>query len=168
MLPSAAVVATDIADEVLEALEGNVKRNSLDGAVAVQPFDWSSASSASPLAAAVAAATKPADVVILFADCIYTTRGALLLAGAIDRLLPGGDGGVRQHDRGPCGAVVFGVLPKFRVGITTFEQEMSRRGCVATEMDLPASAFDTSGIRCAGGSVGGYRVVSWRRPVGGR
>ncbi|CAE7235867.1 unnamed protein product, partial [Symbiodinium microadriaticum] len=95
--------------------------------------------------------------VILFADGIYTERGALLLADAATALLrPGG--------------VLLGALPDLRAGIESFEDDLRSRGLTASEVlldeDMISAASrpydeDECGF-IAGGSAQGYRIVMWR------
>ncbi|CAJ1328661.1 unnamed protein product, partial [Effrenium voratum] len=95
--------------------------------------------------------------VVLFADGIYTERGALLLADAATALLR------------PDGVLV-GALPDLRSGMRSFEEDLAVRGLSGTEVvldqDMIAAASrtyeeDALGL-VAGGPAEGYRVMMWR------
>eukprot|EP00929_Paragymnodinium_shiwhaense_P099941 TRINITY_DN61885_c0_g1_i1.p1 TRINITY_DN61885_c0_g1~~TRINITY_DN61885_c0_g1_i1.p1 ORF type:complete len:336 (+),score=40.01 TRINITY_DN61885_c0_g1_i1:162-1169(+) len=93
--------------------------------------------------------------VILFADCIYTERGAWLLADAIMALLrPGG--------------TVIGCFPHLRVGISSFEEDMEIRGYTVMPADLDAELLGSAASICTatpdlalGDSLDGYRLVRY-------
>eukprot|EP00435_Cladocopium_sp_Y103_P047705 s613_g14.t1 len=95
--------------------------------------------------------------IVLFADGIYTERGALLLADAVTALLR------------PKGLLI-GALPDLRAGIASFEEDLQMRGMVAAEVTLNKELIDAAsrpydedlhGL-VAGGSAKEYRVMLWR------
>lgn len=150
-LGARSVVATDLLADVVAIARENVLRNA--PSVEVRTLDWSAAGRA----------IYPRDQqfdVVLFADAIYTERGASLLAGAATALL-----------RQPHGVLV-GALPDFRVGIASFEEDLHARGWVPSQAkldgDLLAAASwhlrvgSGKGVT-AGGSFEGYRIVVWRQ-----
>ncbi|CAK9057471.1 unnamed protein product [Durusdinium trenchii] len=95
--------------------------------------------------------------VVLFADGVYTERGAWLLADAATALLR------------PSGTLI-GALPDLRAGMSSFEEDLSARGLVGSEVSLDQEIIDAAsrpydedsrGL-VAGGSAKDYRLILWR------
>ena len=109
------ITASDCMDEVLSMVRANISENGLDDIVSTRCIDW----------AEFSADSQQRDHrigqydAIMFADCVYTKRGAQLLCDCIPSLL-------RE------GGAVFSVTPPsdFRVGIDIFEQTMKAHGQV--------------------------------------
>ena len=130
------ITASDSVDEVLDTLRKNIACNSIS--VDVQSIDWNH----------IPDSFKGSADCILFADCVYTEQGAMLLCEALQTLLC------------PNGTVV-GVLPEFRVGIDVFEAAMIKCGFQPTELPIPSLPDYGGRFQCAGGSSVSYRLISW-------
>jgi predicted nicotinamide N-methyase len=130
------IIASDAVDEVLDTLRTNIASNSLS--VEIQFIDWNHIPESS---------TGSADS-ILFADCVYTEQGAMLLCKALQSLL--------CHN-----GTIVGVLPEFRVGVDVFEAAMIDCGFEPTEIPIPSLQDYGRRFKCAGGSTVNYRLISW-------
>ena len=155
------VVSTDLHADLVRAMEANLARNGVlatpcsaraRGVAEARVLDW--------LTVGRAAHTPDGQFdVILFADGIYTERGAFLLADAVKALLrPGG-----------C---VVGALPDLRVGVRSFEADLRACGFAAAEAVLDRALLDAttrahreykSADVIVGESAEGYRIVVWRQ-----
>eukprot|EP00811_Abedinium_folium_P033456 NODE_6418_length_1674_cov_4.365223.p1 GENE.NODE_6418_length_1674_cov_4.365223~~NODE_6418_length_1674_cov_4.365223.p1 ORF type:complete len:386 (-),score=120.39 NODE_6418_length_1674_cov_4.365223:394-1551(-) len=147
-LGAARVVASDGVACIVEQLAANIAQS--DTAVEACVLDWSAAGQSTWSLA------ERYDVV-LFADCIYTERGALLFADAATSLLrPGG--------------LIVGALPDFRVGLRSLEDDLRARGFGARPARLRPEVLAAASRRelratpdlVAGGSLEGYRIVVWQ------
>lgn len=144
------VVASDGLAGIVAQLEHNLSLNS--STVEVRLFDWATAMRR------VFKIEEQFDVV-LFADGLYSPRGALFLAEAATALL-------RES-----GGVVLGALPCLRAGVRSFEQDMQDRGFDAIQLELDTSSLSSASslqdkYRDEGVVVDeeleGHRVVMWR------
>ena len=152
------VTASDGVDEIVEAMEDNVRANGLDSVVKVRHVNWNdyldSSAAASDGGEEDGGGHPEADT-ILFADCIYNDDCAIALCRAIERLLsPGGR--------------ALGVLPLFRAGIENFRKGMDGAGFEAVNVPLASHADvrggeDGGGISCFGGGDIDYDMILWRR-----
>ncbi|CAE8597587.1 unnamed protein product, partial [Polarella glacialis] len=144
------VLATDTVQQVVSLMRRNLAANAKT--VDVEVKDWLAAGRRRPR-------EEDQFDIVLFADGIYTERGALLLADAAMSLLR------------PAGALI-GALPDLRAGISSFEEDLRARGFAASEVPLdkelvnaasrPHLDMKAAGL-VAGGSVEGYRLLIWRR-----
>ena len=66
--------------------------------------------------------------IVLFADGVYTERGAWLLADAMTALLK------------PKGMII-GALPELRAGMTSFEEDLKMRGLVGLPVILEKALY---------------------------
>jgi predicted nicotinamide N-methyase len=132
------IIASDGVDEVLDTLRKNIACNSVS--VEIQSIDWSH----------IPESSKGSADCILFADCVYTEQGAMLLCEALKTLL-------RSN------GTIVGVLAEFRVGLDVFEAGMIDCGFEPTEIPIPSLQDNQDGRRfhCAGGSSKNYRIISW-------
>lgn len=143
------VVATDLIADLVAQLGVNVSRNAMG--VQAQILDWAVAQRKT------IRESKQYDVV-MFADGIYSERGAFLLADAVTSLVRGA-------------GYIVGALPDLRAGVSSFERDLEIRGFVPETAALDASVlaaasrphkeFNSTGL-IAGGSVEGYRIIVWR------
>lgn len=130
------IIASDGVDEVLDTLRKNIACNSIS--VEVQYIDWNH----------IPESSKGSADCILFADCVYTEQGGMLLCEALQTLL--------CHN-----GTVVGVLPEFRVGVDVFEAAMIDCGFEPTEIPIPSLQDYGRQFQCAGGSSVNYRLISW-------
>lgn len=142
------VLATDGLEEVVEQMRQNVAQNA--PLVQCSLLPWLTAGRRRY-------PKKEQFDIVLFADGIYTERGALLLADAVTALLR------------PKGLLI-GALPDLRAGIASFEEDLQMRGMVAAQVTLKKEVIEAAsrpydedpyGL-VAGGSAKEYRVMLWR------
>ena len=125
------LVASDGIDEIVQALNLNVKENNLNDCICVKHIDWNHL------------LREDGDSIqsdtIIFADCVYNEEGATALCYAIQSILkPGGN--------------ILGVLPvpDCRVGLDSFERSMQANGfhprVIPRVEEEASSAFACSGV----------------------
>jgi tRNA1(Val) A37 N6-methylase TrmN6 len=87
---------------------------------------------------------------IIFADCIYNEKGAIVLSRTITRLVkPGGN--------------IIGVLPDYRVGVDVFENCMNQRGFNAKKINIVTNQNKTANnFVCSGGGEKKYCMFLWK------
>eukprot|EP00933_Yihiella_yeosuensis_P060066 TRINITY_DN6203_c0_g1_i1.p1 TRINITY_DN6203_c0_g1~~TRINITY_DN6203_c0_g1_i1.p1 ORF type:complete len:369 (+),score=89.31 TRINITY_DN6203_c0_g1_i1:96-1202(+) len=147
------VVATDILQSIVSLMKGNLRRNVLNSDIVEGiVLDWL------PAGRKNYKESQKFDVV-MFADGIYTERGALLLADAATSLL---------RDSG----TLIGALPDLRAGISSFESDLRIRGFAATKINISDELLKAASRPhlhknaanlVAGGSLEGYRLVMWKK-----
>lgn len=142
------VLATDGLADIVDAMQRNIEGNA--PSVETGILKWA-------VAGQTAYPQSAQFDVILFADAIYTERGALLLADTLMSL-------IRPH------GVIVGALPNLRVGVSSFEDDMRIRGFEASVVDLDSTVLQAASRQnlpatpdlVAGGSLDGYLLVIWR------
>ena len=147
------ITASDGVDEIVSLLKYNVHYNQLGSFLNVQHLDWNYIHNGTDRNSPNHDDNTNIERydTILFADCIYTDRGAKLLARAIRTLIvPGGN--------------VIGVLPDFRVGLNLFHNQMIQNGFSPTKLEMKNDDKEdgySSKLICSGNSGKHYTMFWW-------
>ncbi|KAL7551626.1 hypothetical protein ACHAWF_014827 [Thalassiosira exigua] len=145
------LISSDGVDEIVKALHGQVATNGLDDCIRVMQIDWNDHVAGDQHIRPMATTQKGNLVhivdTIIFADCIYNEEGASALSQTIFHTLkPGGN--------------VIGVLPAFRVGVCSFEEQVAENHFISTKMSF--DIMDENDHFCySGGGGKDYRLVLW-------